>query len=215
MRLFEVEDKLHWTFKLYDQDGSGEIDPDEMELIFTKLCKICEGTEVDQSRKKRRELEALRIQERLKMEKKAALEAKRQKQELLNGREKKIILLSEKGKRINPDITGKKKKLGGGKKKGKPLVSLIDDTGKDKESDENKEKVSIMSMIADELSDPARDCRKFDPSKRARELFNALDDDGNGFLTEDEFVSGCMSDEAFVKVLDDYSADFIWGYSQE
>ena len=26
--------------------------------------------------------------------------------------------------------------------------------------------------------------------KRARELFNALDDDGNGFLTEDEFVSG-------------------------
>ena len=34
-----VEDKLHWTFKLYDQDGSGEIDPDEMELIFTKLCK--------------------------------------------------------------------------------------------------------------------------------------------------------------------------------
>ena len=186
-----------------------------MELIFTKLCKICEGTEVDQSRKKRRELEALRIQERLKMEKKAALEAKRQKQELLNGREKKIILLSEKGKRINPDLNGTKKKRGGhSKKKSKPLVSLSDEGGKAKESDENKEKVSIMSMIADELSDPARDCRKFDPSKRARELFNALDDDGNGFLTEDEFVSGCMSDEAFVKVLDDYSADFIWGYSQ-
>ena len=148
------------------------------------------------------------------MEKKAALEAKRQKELLLNGREKKIILLSEKGKRINPDINGKKKKKLGGHKKSKPLVSLTDDGGKEKVSDENKEKVSIMSMIADELSDPARDCRKFDPSKRARELFNALDDDGNGFLTEDEFVSGCMSDEAFVKVLDDYSADFIWGYSQ-
>ena len=50
--------------------------------------------------------------------------------------------------------------------------------------------VQIFSMIADELSDPARDCKKFDQSKRARELFNALDDDGNGFLTEDEFVSG-------------------------
>ena len=212
-----MEDKLHWTFKLYDQDGSGEIDPGEMEMIFTKLCKICEGTEVDQSRKKRRELEALRLQERQKMEKKAALEAKRQKAELLNGELKKIILLSEKGKRINPDITGKKKKVGGSKKKSKPLVSIIvvSGSGKEKESDVNKEKVSIMSMIADELSDPARDCKKFDPSKRARELFNALDDDGNGFLTEDEFVSGCMSDEAFVKVLDDYSADFIWGYSHE
>ena len=41
-----VEDKLHWTFKLYDQDGSGEIDPDEMELIFTKFCTICQNTEV-------------------------------------------------------------------------------------------------------------------------------------------------------------------------
>ena len=88
-------------------------------------------------------------------------------------------------------------------------------------------------MIADELSDPARDCKKFDQNKRARELFNALDDDGNGFLTEDEFITGCMSDEAFVKVcyyycwycyyclyffakvLDEFSSDFIWGYSNE
>lgn len=75
--------------------------------------------------------------------------------------------------------------------------------------------VQILSMIADELSDPARDCKKFDQSKRARELFNALDDDGNGVLTEDEFITGCMSDEAFVKVLDEFSADFIWGYSNE
>ena len=45
-RYLLVEDKLHWTFRLYDQDGSGEIDPDEMELIFTKFCKICESTEV-------------------------------------------------------------------------------------------------------------------------------------------------------------------------
>ena len=27
-------------FKLYDKDGNGEIDPDEMEDIFTKLCKV-------------------------------------------------------------------------------------------------------------------------------------------------------------------------------
>ena len=48
---FVVEDKLHWTFRLYDQDGSGEIDPDEMELIFTKFCKICESTEVKDTNK--------------------------------------------------------------------------------------------------------------------------------------------------------------------
>ena len=37
---FTVDEKLHWAFKLYDKDGSGEIDPEEMEEIFTKLCSL-------------------------------------------------------------------------------------------------------------------------------------------------------------------------------
>ena len=162
-------------------------------------------------------MEAARIQERLMMEKKAAQEAKRQQEELLNGRQKKIVLLSERARRINPDLYPKKKKV-----KKKPLHSTSMSTkssdSKSNVSDpapDSNDKVQIFSLIADELSDPARDCRKFDPSKRARELFNALDDDGNGFLTEDEFVTGCMSDEAFCKVLDEFSSDFIFGYSAE
>ena len=41
---------FRWTFKLYDRDGSGEIDPDEMEDIFKKLCKIAAGIEADQKK---------------------------------------------------------------------------------------------------------------------------------------------------------------------
>jgi len=37
--LVVVEEKLKWAFKLYDKDGSGEIDREEMEDIFIKLCK--------------------------------------------------------------------------------------------------------------------------------------------------------------------------------
>ena len=48
--------------------------------------------------------------------------------------------------------------------------------------------------------------------KRARELFEALDEDGNGSLTEDEFVEGCMTDEAFVQLLRDFNGDFIWNW---
>ena len=53
-------------------------------------------------------------------------------------------------------------------------------------------------------------CSKTFIGKRARELFEALDEDGNGSLTEDEFVEGCMTDEAFVQLLRDFNGDFIW-----
>ena len=53
--------------------------------------------------------------------------------------------------------------------------------------------------------------RHSDAGKRAKELFEALDDDGNGSLTEEEFVEGCMTDDAFVNLLRDFNGDFIWG----
>ena len=48
MFLYVDYDLLRWTFKLYDKDGSGEIDPEEMEDVFKKLCKIAAGIESDQ-----------------------------------------------------------------------------------------------------------------------------------------------------------------------
>ena len=50
-----------WTFKLYDRDGSGEIDPEEMEDIFKKLCKIAAGIESDQNKIKAKVCHRTRI----------------------------------------------------------------------------------------------------------------------------------------------------------
>ena len=33
----EINQKLKWYFKLFDQDGNGKIDKDELETIF-KVC---------------------------------------------------------------------------------------------------------------------------------------------------------------------------------
>lgn len=55
-----------------------------------------------------------------------------------------------------------------------------------------------------------RDCKKFDPVKRAKEIFNALDLNNDGAITEDEFVTGCKSDSCFMKVIDEMSLDFLW-----
>ena len=38
--------------------------------------------------------------------------------------------------------------------------------------------------------DPERDCRKYNVKARAKEIFNALDLDKNGFVDEDEFIAG-------------------------
>ena len=84
--------------------------------------------------------------EKIKMEKKAALEAKRQHEELLNGKQKKIILLSEKSKRIHPDLYPKKRKTWGKKKlPPKPVLLSADSVKEAAKKPENSDKVLILS----------------------------------------------------------------------
>ena len=65
--------------------------------------------------------------------------------------------------------------------------------------------------LALDMRDPDRDCSNFDPMERARELFKALDIDGDGVVTEEEFISGCMKDEVFIMLLEKFSGEEVWG----
>ena len=65
--------------------------------------------------------------------------------------------------------------------------------------------------LAWELKDPDRDCSNFDPVARANELFEALDVNGDGAVTEDEFINGCLKDEVFIMLLEKFSGSDIWG----
>ena len=63
------KEKLHWAYKLYDKDGNGEVEIDEMEDVFIRLCKIAsnikdvekaaklkaKGLDVDEANKPKRE----------------------------------------------------------------------------------------------------------------------------------------------------------------
>jgi Ca2+-binding EF-hand superfamily protein len=46
---------------------------------------------------------------------------------------------------------------------------------------------------------------------RARELFEALDVDGDGDVTKEEFISGCMKDDVFIMLLEKFSGKEVWG----
>ena len=65
--------------------------------------------------------------------------------------------------------------------------------------------------LAWEMRDSDRDCSNFYPAERARELFESLDFDGDGVVTEGEFISGCMRDDAFVMLLQKFSGEEVWG----
>ena len=107
--------------------------------------------------------------------------------------------------------------------------------------EENRQKVESCRAMAGQLADPTRDYRKFDSRRRAQvssdshddddyddnddddddddddtqELFVALDEDNSGGISEAEYVNGCKTDDAFVKILTDLSPEFIWGYTDE
>ena len=72
-RIFAVDEKLHWTFRLYDVDGNGEIDIFEMEKMFVSLCSIVEGSENDQLKRNRKEQEKSVLAEKIRQEKEELL----------------------------------------------------------------------------------------------------------------------------------------------
>ena len=56
--------------------------------------------------------------------------------------------------------------------------------------------------LAWEMRDPDRDCSNFE----------ALDVDGDGVVTEEEFIRGCMRDDVFFMLLQKFSGEEVWGF---
>lgn len=51
---------------------------------------------------------------------------------------------------------------------------------------------------------------EIDAKQSAQIIFMALDKDGDGVLTEEEFVEGCLSDPMFLSMLETFSCEFLW-----
>ena len=225
-----MHEKLHWAFKLYDKDGNGEIDPEEMQEIFTKLCSLVTAEKRMEEKAKEKEEEAkkkLLLSTKLKLQKEDTGNFKLMSSKLI-ARTRRV----EKKKRTSK-ITTEIKDLQ--KSKSSNFLSLPlrdDDLSSNHGSDcsSSSEHLGLASSrsgrmsldsgvslecpglsLAWELRDPDRDCAVFDPVERARDLFNALDVDGDGAVTEEEFITGCLKDEAFILLLERFSGDDIWG----
>ncbi len=50
----EPKQKLHWAYKLYDKDGDGAVELEEMEDVFGRLCEISQNIEAAEKAAKMR-----------------------------------------------------------------------------------------------------------------------------------------------------------------
>ena len=223
-----ADEKLQWLFKLYDKDQNGEIIQDELEDVFIKMCRITEKTEIDHIKKHAKIAEEERKKQAQALEKQREKEMKKMKEDMYEDKNKVAVMYSERKKRLQS--AGKKKKKSV-KKKPTAIVIVTETEMDEEEIQRDKEKMKKLKSVVDELSQPHRccearlqencitqftffrDCKRFDPVKRAKEIFNALDANNDGTITEDEFVSGCKSDAFFMKVIDEMSLDFLWSPS--
>ena len=156
-----VADKLHWTFKLYDKDGSGEIDPDEMEDIFKKLCKIAAGIEADQQKILMKERE----REKMREEKLKEKELEEKDKELQDARLgiKKASFYSKRMNRVVGTKSAVSNVTERFKRKESRRKSESDVEAKKEMTEEEAEKKKVLETIIKELKDRDRDCNNFDP----------------------------------------------------
>ena len=192
------------------------------------MCRITEKTEIDHIKKHAKIAEEERKKQAQALEKQREKEMKKMKEDMYEDKNKVAVMYSERKKRLQS--AGKKKKKSV-KKKPTAIVIVTETEMDEEEIQRDKEKMKKLKSVVDELSQPHRcckarlqenfitqftffrDCKRFDPVKRAKEIFNALDANNDGTITEDEFVSGCKSDAFFMKVIDEMSLDFLWSPS--
>ena len=215
-----VTEKLHWAFKLYDKDGNGEIDREEMEEIFSKLCSLvqCERTAEDRAREREAERRKLLLATKIKIQAEETSQFKLLSKKLVNRSRR---MESSRKKKKCPEKTKLRKSKS---ESSSVCLSVQEDDSWSTDSSElhHSARSGRLSMdsgvsldgpglcLASETKDPDRDCTNFDPIERARDLFSALDVDGDGVVTETEFISGCLKDQAFILMLERFGSEDIW-----
>ena len=218
-----MTEKLHWAFKLYDKDGNGEIDPEEMQEIFSKLCSLVNVEKKIEMKEKEETKRKLLLRTKLTLQKENTSNFQLMSNKLINRSRRKQENTKRRPKKKEEKIIPKSKSANF-----LSLPNRDDDLCSNPGSDCSSENLNStrsgrMSLdsgvslecpglsMAWELRDPDRDCSNFDPIARAQELFEALDVDGDGVVTEEEFINGCLKDQAFVMLLEKFSGDTIWG----
>ena len=59
--------------------------------------------------------------------------------------------------------------------------------------------------------DPEEFAMNLEEQAIAKYIILSLDRDSDGYLTKDEFVEGCLADGDFMKLVNNFNGELIWG----
>ena len=185
------EEKLHWLFRLYDVDQNAAIDEDEMVEVFERLYKVALGAENASGPPKPATPPP-------------PPEIKKNKKK---GRRNSSAVDDLEVKTMSSKMNKSDRKYRGLKKR-----PTKEQRKAAEEALQRQEEAAIAEAAEQErLNNIEEEGEKFDPVARAEEIFKDLDVNGDGAVDEDEFVTGCLSDENFLFMLENFTCDFLWG----
>ena len=186
------EEKLHWLFRLYDVDQNAAIDEDEMVEVFERLYKVALGAEnVSGPPKPATPPPPPEIKKNKK-----------------KGRRNSSAVDDLEVQTMSSKMNKSKGKYRGLKKRPTKEQRKAAEEALQRQHEE----AAIAEAAEQErLNNIDEEGEKFDPVARAEEIFKDLDVNGDGSVDEDEFVTGCLSDENFLFMLENFTCDFLWG----
>ena len=184
------EGKLHWLFRLYDIDQNQQIDEDEMTEVFERLYKVALGAENAGGPPKPPTPPPPGVKKYKKKGKRNSSATD----------DIEIKCLSSKCNRSSRKYPGLKRR-----------PTIDEQKAAEQEALQKQKEAAISAAQEAEKKKNADNDDKFDPVARAAEIFKDLDINGDGGVSEDEFVDGCLSDPNFLFMLEHFSCDFLWG----
>ena len=190
------EEKLHWLFRLYDVDQNASIDEDEMVEVFERLYKVALGAETASGPPKP---PTPPPPPEIKKNKKKGRRNSSAVDDL------QITKLSSKMNKSDRKYQGLKKN-----RQTKEQRKAAQEEALQRQHEEEEE-AAAAAAEQERLKNIEEEGEKFDPVARAEEIFKDLDVNGDGSVDEDEFVTGCLSDENFLFMLENFTCDFLWG----
>ena len=199
MNFFYKTEKLFY-FRLYDTEDEGRVDRDDLANVIVRLCEFTKCAKIYWSRggsKRSREM----LKKTLEVAEKPVTPTKSKEKPPASNKNATATGLEENMSNVKILSSKMEGRVGTGSKKKKQKPEKVEEpAAPEPEAKPEEEEEELVFKELDE-----------EEKLRAKEVVKYLDANGDGFVSKDEFVQGCLDDEDFFGIASSFHGELIWG----